>query len=247
MENALIYEVIGTAILFIMGGGVVANSILKKSKAEGAGWVNIAFGWGLGVFIAVIVAGPYSGAHINPAVTIGLAAAGLFPWQDVPGYVIAQIFGAFLGANIVYLVFKTHFDATDDPDGKLAVFSTMPAIPNKFYNMVSEIVGTFILIFVIFYIAEPRFVADMIEGQVVGLGSLGALPVALLVVGIGMSLGGPTGYAINPARDLGPRIAHYILPIKGKGSSGWHYAWIPVLGPVAGAILAALLYRIITI
>jgi len=245
MENALIYEVIGTAILIIMGGGVVANSILKKSKAEGAGWVNITFGWGLGVFIAVIVAGPYSGAHINPAVTIGLATAGLFPWQDVPGYVIAQIFGAFLGANIVYLVFKTHFDATDDPDGKLAIFSTMPAIPNKFYNMISEIVGTFILIFVIFYIAEPRFVADMIEGQVVGLGSLGALPVALLVVGIGMSLGGPTGYAINPARDLGPRIAHTLLPIKGKGSSGWHYAWVPVLGPAIGAVLAALLFTVL--
>ena len=242
MEKVLIYEIIGTAILIIMGGGVVANSIMKKSKAEGAGWVNITFGWGLGVFIAVIVAGPHSGAHINPAVTIGLATAGLFPWASVPGYVIAQIIGGFLGGCIVYLVFKTHFDVTDNPDGKLAVFSTMPAIPHKFYNMVSEIVGTFILIFVIFYIAEPQFVAAMIDGEVVGLGSLGALPVALLVVGIGMSLGGPTGYAINPARDLGPRIAHYVLPINGKGSSGWHYAWVPILGPVIGAVLAAVLF-----
>ena len=246
MNSVLIYEVIGTAILIIMGGGVVANSTMKKSKAEGAGWVNITFGWGLGVFIAVIVAGEHSGAHINPAVTVGLAAAGLFPWASVPGYILAQILGAFIGASIVYLVFKTHFDTTDDPDGKLAVFSTMPAIPHKFYNMVSEIVGTFILIFVIFYIAEPSFDSASVEDAVIGLGSLGALPVALLVVGIGMSLGGPTGYAINPARDLGPRIAHFLLPIKGKGSSGWHYAWVPVLGPIVGALLAAALFNAIT-
>ena len=246
MDNVLIYEVIGTAILIIMGGGVVANSNLKKSKAEGAGWVNITFGWGLGVFIAVIVAGEHSGAHINPAVTVGLAATGLFPWASVPGYILAQILGAFIGASIVYLVFKTHFDATDNPDGKLAVFSTMPAIPHKFYNMVSEVVGTFILVFVIFYIAGPSFKAASVEDAVVGLGSLGALPVALLVVGIGMSLGGPTGYAINPARDLGPRIAHFLLPIKGKGSSGWHYAWVPVLGPIVGALLAAALFNAVT-
>lgn len=242
MEKVLIYEIIGTAILIIMGGGVVANSIMKKSKAEGAGWVNITLGWGLGVFIAVIVAGPYSGAHINPAVSIGLAAAGLFPWASVPGYILAQIMGAFLGACIVFLVFKPHFDATDNPDGKLAVFSTMPAIPHRFYNMVAEIVGTFILIFVILYIAEPTLEASTMDDAVIGLGSIGALPVALLVVGIGMSLGGPTGYAINPARDLGPRIAHFLLPINGKGSSGWHYAWVPVLGPTIGALLAAALY-----
>lgn len=241
--EVLIYEVIGTAILIIMGGGVVANSILKKSKAEGAGWVNIVFGWGFGVFIAVIVAGPHSGAHINPAVTIGLASAGLFPWASVPGYIIAQVIGGFIGACIVYFAFKLHFDATDDQGAKLAVFSTMPAIDHKFYNVVTEVVGTFILIFVIFYIAEPQFVSSVVDGHVVGLGSLGALPVALLVVGIGMSLGGPTGYAINPARDLGPRIAHAVLPIKGKGSSGWHYAWVPILGPVIGAVLAALLFN----
>lgn len=246
MATTLIYEVIGTAILIIMGGGVVANSILKKSKAEGAGWVNIVFGWGIGVFIAVIVAGPHSGAHINPAVTVGLATAGLFPWASVPGYIIAQVVGAFIGACIVYVAFKLHFDATDDQGAKLAIFSTMPAIDNKFYNVITEVVGTFILIFVIFYIAEPRFVASMIEGEVIGLGSLGALPVALLVVGIGMSLGGPTGYAINPARDLGPRIAHAILPVKDKGSSGWHYAWVPVVAPIIGSVLAALLYNVLS-
>ncbi len=245
MENALIFEVIGTAILILMGGGVVANSILKKSKAEGAGWVNITLGWGLGVFIAVIVAGPHSGAHINPAVTIGLATAGLISWAIVPGYILAQIVGAFIGACLVYLVFKLHFDATDDSGAKLAIFSTMPAIPHKFYNLMSEVVGTFVLIFVIFYIAEPRFVANVVEGEVIGLGSLGALPVALLVVAIGMSLGGPTGYAINPARDLGPRIAHTLLPIKDKGSSGWTYAWVPVVGPIIGAVLAAGLFSLL--
>ncbi|MFN3556790.1 MAG: MIP/aquaporin family protein [Bacteroidales bacterium] len=242
MDKVLIYEVIGTAILIIMGGGVVANSILKKSKAEGAGWVNIVFGWGFGVFIAVIVAGPHSGAHINPAVSIGLAAAGLFPWASVPGYVIAQIMGAFLGASIVYIAFKKHFDATDDQGAKLAVFSTMPAISHRVYNVITEAIGTFVLIFVIFYIAGPSFDSASVEDAVIGLGSLGALPVALLVVGIGMSLGGPTGYAINPARDLGPRIAHFLLPIKDKGSSGWHYAWVPVVGPIIGALLAAALF-----
>ncbi len=242
MEKAIIYEIIGTAILIIMGGGVVANSILKKSKAEGAGWVNITFGWGLGVFLAVIVAGPHSGAHINPAVTLGLAMGGMFEWVSVPGYILAQILGAFTGACIVYLFFKPHFDVTDDADGKLAIFSTMPAIPHRFYNMVSEVVGTFILVYVIFHFVDPSIEASTLANAKIGLGSIGALPVALLVVGIGMSLGGATGYAINPARDLGPRIAHFILPIKGKGSSGWHYAWVPILGPSLGAVLAAALH-----
>jgi glycerol uptake facilitator protein len=245
MGNAIVYEIIGTAILIIMGGGVVANSVLKKSKAEGAGWVNITFGWGLGVFIAVIVAGDHSGAHINPAVSIGLATIGLFPWASVPAYIVAQVVGGFIGACIVFLLFKPHFDITDNPDNKLAVFSTMPAIPNTFYNMVSEVTGTFILVFVIFFIAGPSFEAATVEDAVIGLGSLGALPVALLVVGIGMSLGGLTGYAINPARDLGPRIAHFILPIKGKGSSGWKYAWVPIAGPVIGALLAGLLFLLL--
>ena len=241
----LIYEFIGTAILIIMGGGVVANSVLNKSKAQGAGWVNIVFGWGFGVFVAVIVAGDVSGAHINPAVSIGLATAGFFSWALVPGYIAAQLLGAFFGACIVYFAFKLHFDETEDKGAKLAVFSTMPAIDNKFYNTVTEAIGTFVLIFVIFYIADPSFEATSVEDAVIGLGSLGALPVALLVVGIGMSLGGPTGYAINPARDLGPRLAHAILPIKDKGASGWNYFWVPIIGPIIGALIAALLYKLL--
>lgn len=246
MNTELIYEFIGTAILILMGGGVVANSILKDTKANGAGWVNITFGWGFGVFLAVIVAGPYSGAHINPAVSIGLAATGMFPWAQVPGYIIAQIAGGFFGATLVYLFFKPHFDITENPDAKLSVFSTMPAIKTTKYNLVSEIIGTFVLIFVIFYLAGPSIEASTlamgelpVEDVKIGLGSIGALPVGLLVVAIGMSLGGTTGYAINPARDLGPRIAHAILPIKGKGNSGWNYAWIPVAGPVIGSLIAA--------
>ncbi|MEI8046444.1 MAG: MIP/aquaporin family protein [Bacteroidota bacterium] len=242
MEKALIYEVIGTAILILLGGGVVANTILTKTKSNGAGWVNIAFGWGFAVFAGVIVAGPHSGAHLNPAVTIGLAVAGMFPWSLVIGYIVAQITGAFLGAVLVYLFFKNHFDITDNSDAKLAVFSTMPAIKNLFHNTLAEIIGTFVLIFVILNIAGPSFEGDTFSHVKIGLGSVGALPVALLVVGIGMSLGGVTGYAINPARDLGPRLAHFLLPIKGKGDSGWWYAWVPVAGPVVGSILASLLY-----
>ena len=242
MEKALIYEVIGTAILILLGGGVVANTILTKTKSNGAGWVNIAFGWGFAVFAGVIVAGPHSGAHLNPAVTIGLAVAGMFPWSLVIGYIVAQITGAFLGAVLVYLFFKNHFDITDNSDAKLAVFSTMPAIKNLFHNTLAEIIGTFVLIFVILNIAGPSFEGDTFSHVKIGLGSVGAMPVALLVVGIGMSLGGVTGYAINPARDLGPRLAHFLLPIKGKGESGWWYAWVPVAGPVVGSILASLLY-----
>ncbi len=242
MEKALIYEVIGTAILILMGGGVVANSILDKTKSNGAGWVNITFGWGFGVFLGVIVAGPYSGAHLNPAVTIGLAVAGLFPWSSVLGYVLAQMIGAFLGAVLVYIFFKNHFDATDDAEAKLAVFSTMPAIKNLFHNVLAEVIGTFVLIFVILNLAGPSIKGGTFTGVNIGLGSIGALPVAFLVVGIGMSLGGVTGYAINPARDLGPRMAHFLLPIRGKRNSGWSYALIPVLAPVAGAVLASWLY-----
>ncbi len=242
MEKALIYEVIGTAILILLGGGVVANTILTKTKSNGAGWVNIAFGWGFAVFAGVIVAGPHSGAHLNPAVTIGLAVAGMFPWSLVIGYIVAQITGAFLGAVLVYLFFKNHFDITDNSDAKLAVFSTMPAIKNLFHNTLAEIIGTFVLIFVILNIAGPSFEGDTFSHVKIGLGSVGAMPVALLVVGIGMSLGGVTGYAINPARDLGPRLAHFLLPIKGKSDSGWWYAWVPVAGPVIGSILASLLY-----
>jgi glycerol uptake facilitator protein len=239
MEKALIYEFIGTAIMILMGGGVVANSNLEQAKSKGAGWINIAFGWGFGVFLGVIVAGPHSGAHLNPAVTLAFATTGMFPWASVAGYVLAQISGAFLGAILVYFFFKNHFDATDDKELKLAIFSTMPAIKHRFHNMLAEVIGTFVLIFVILNIAGPTIETGLNTEAKIGLGSIGALPVAFLVVGIGMSLGGVTGYAINPARDLGPRIAHFLLPIKGKRDSGWSYAPIPVVGPVIGAVLAS--------
>jgi glycerol uptake facilitator protein len=239
MDKALIYEFIGTAIMILMGGGVVANSNLNKTKSMGAGWINIAFGWGFGVFLGVIVAGPHSGAHLNPAVTLAFAVTGMFPWASVLGYALAQIAGAFLGAVVVYFFFKNHFDATDDSELKLAIFSTMPAIKHRFHNMLAEVIGTFVLIFVILNIAGPSIETGSVTHMKIGLGSIGALPVAFLVVGIGMSLGGVTGYAINPARDLGPRIAHFLLPIKGKRDSGWSYAPIPVVGPVIGAVLAS--------
>ncbi|MEQ8954397.1 MAG: MIP/aquaporin family protein, partial [Gammaproteobacteria bacterium] len=231
--DAFIGEVLGTFILLVLGGGVVANVVLNKTGGQGSGYIVITWGWGIAVFVAVFITGNVSGAHINPAVTIGLAAAGLFSWSLVPVYIIAQLIGAFLGAVCVWFHYRDHFDATADPATKLGVFSTAPSIPNLVSNIYSEVLGTFILILGVLYIAEPD----------VGLGALDALPVGLLVFGIGMSLGGTTGYAINPARDLGPRIAHAILPIKGKGDGGWHYAWIPVVSPTIGAVLAALVYR----
>jgi len=245
MDKALIYEFIGTAIMILMGGGVVANSNLNKTKSMGAGWINIAFGWGFGVFLGVIVAGPHSGAHLNPAVTLAFAVTGMFPWASVLGYALAQIAGAFLGAVVVYFFFKNHFDATDDSELKLAIFSTMPAIKHRFHNTLAEVIGTFVLIFVILKIAGPSIEAGSVTDMKIGLGSIGALPVAFLVVGIGMSLGGVTGYAINPARDLGPRIAHFLLPIKGKRDSGWSYAPVPIIGPVIGALLASWVFLLL--
>ncbi|TVZ57972.1 glycerol uptake facilitator protein [Flavobacteriaceae bacterium MAR_2010_105] len=233
-----ISEFIGTAILILLGGGVVANVVLNKTKANSSGWMVITTAWGLAVYVAVVIAGPYSGAHINPAVSIGLAVAGKFPWEDVPMYVLAQMLGAMLGSLIVYIMYKDHFDVTEDKETKRAVFCTAPAIRNSFSNLFSEAIGTFVLIFTILYFTDAT-IND--TETVVGLGSLGALPVAFLVWAIGLSLGGTTGYAINPARDLGPRIMHAILPIKGKGSNDWSYSWIPVLGPILGAALAALL------
>ncbi|RIA08504.1 glycerol uptake facilitator protein [Flavobacteriaceae bacterium MAR_2010_72] len=233
-----ISEIIGTAILILLGGGVVANVVLNKTKGNSSGWMVITTAWGLAVYVAVVIAGPYSGAHINPAVSIGLAVAGKFPWEDVPMYVLAQMLGAMLGSLIVYVMYKDHFDVTDDKETKRAVFCTAPAIRNSFSNLFSEAIGTFVLIFTILYFTDAT-IND--TETVVGLGSLGALPVAFLVWAIGLSLGGTTGYAINPARDLGPRIMHAILPIKGKGSNDWSYSWIPVLGPILGAALAALL------
>ena len=199
----------------------------------------VTLAWGLAVMCGVLIAGPYTGAHLNPAVTLGLAAAGKFPWEYVLPYIVSQIAGGILGAVIVYVFYKDHFDATAEAETKLGVFATIPAIKNYRRNMICEIVGTFILVFVIL------FMGDKENSSEVGLGSVGALPVALLVVVIGMSLGGTTGYAINPARDLGPRIAHAILPIKGKGSSQWSYSWVPIVGPLLGGVLAALLYLMV--
>ena len=233
-----IAEIIGTAILILLGGGVVANVVLNKTIGNNSGWIVITTGWALAVYVAVVIAGPYSGAHINPAVSISLAVAGKFPWADVPMYLLAQMLGAMLGATMVWLFYKVHFDVTEDGGAKKAVFCTAPAIKHTVSNFFSEALGTFVLIFAILYFTNASITET---GSVIGLGSLGALPVAFLVWSIGLSLGGTTGYAINPARDLGPRIMHALLPIKNKVSSDWGYAWIPVLGPITGACLAALL------
>jgi glycerol uptake facilitator protein len=238
--SAFTAELIGTMFLILLGTGVVANVILKGTKGYSGGWMVITTGWALAVFVGVVIAGPYSGAHLNPAVSVGLAIAGKFDWASVPVYVAAQLIGAILGAFLTWLIYRDHFNSTSDPDTQLAVFSTGPAIRNNPLNLLSEIIGTFVLIFVVFYFTDAEIRTP--TKTPIGLGSLGALPVAFLVWAIGLSLGGTTGYAINPARDLGPRIAHAILPIKQKGSSNWRYAWIPVIGPFLGAIIAALLY-----
>ncbi len=234
-------ETVGTAMLVLLGCGVVANVVLKGNKGFGGGFLMINFGWGLAVFAGVIVS-VYSGAHINPAVTLGLLAEALatgdeYNWAALPVYLAAQFLGAFLGAVLCWLAYKQHFDIEEDPGAKLGTFSTGPGIRNSGWNLVTEIIGTFVLVFVVIGFGVQ---GGTEEGSPGGLAALGALPVALLVVGIGASLGGPTGYAINPARDLGPRIAHAILPIRGKGSSDWSYAWIPVAGPVIGGVLAGL-------
>jgi glycerol uptake facilitator protein len=235
-------ELIGTAILIILGDGVVANVLLNKSKGFNSGWIVITFGWGMAVYTAVFVAAPYSTAHLNPAVTIGLAIAGKFGWAQVPTYILAQMLGAMIGAFIVWVAYRRHFQETNDADAKLAVFCTGPAIRGAGDNMATEIIGTFILVFGALYILGPTLKLNGAEGNL-GLGAIGALPVALLVLSIGLSLGGPTGYAINPARDLGPRIMHAILPIPKKRDSDWAYAWVPVAGPLAGAALAAILFK----
>jgi glycerol uptake facilitator protein len=237
--NEFTAELIGTMFVILLGNGVVANVVLSGTKGNNGGWIVITTGWALGVFAGVVIAGPYSGAHLNPAVTIGLAIAGKFAWAKAPIFMLAQMLGAMLGALLVWLMYKDHFSVTKDPGCKAAVFCTSPAIKNTLSNLISEVVGTFVLIFVIFYFTNPEMGVDKAP---LGLGSLGALPVALLVWGIGLSLGGTTGYAINPARDLGPRIMHYLLPIPEKGSGEWHYAWIPVAGPIIGAAIAALLF-----
>jgi glycerol uptake facilitator protein len=240
--NEIFAEFIGTFLLILLGNGVVANVVLKDTKGHAGGWLLISMGWGLGVFVAVSVAGPVSGAHINPAVTLGLAVAGQFSWSQALPFIAAQMFGAAAGAGTVWLFYRPHFNRTEDPGAQLGCFSTGPAIRKPVSNFISELIGTFVLIFVILYIAEPSISLGEEVDAKIGLGTLGALPVALLVTAIGISLGGTTGYAINPARDLGPRIMHQLLPMNHKGSSDWTYSWIPILGPIAGAIIAAVLY-----
>ncbi|MDO3626542.1 MIP/aquaporin family protein [Mucilaginibacter sp. BT774] len=232
-------ELIGTMLLILLGDGVVANVLLNDTKGNNSGWIVITTAWGLAVFVGVTVAGPVSGAHLNPAVTIGLAITGKFAWANVGSYILAQMLGAMLGAFLVWLMYYDHFQKTNNPGFVLAVFCTGPAVRNYLSNIISEIIGAFVLIFVVFYITGAEITPSKTP---IGLGSVGAIPVAFLVWVIGLSLGGTTGYAINPARDLGPRIMHAILPIKSKGTSDWAYAWIPVLGPIAGAAIAALLY-----
>ncbi len=233
--HPIIAEFIGTALLLLLGNGVVANVVLKDTKGAVAGWLAITVGWGIAVFVAVFVVAAYSGAHINPAVTLGLAIAGQFGWAQVPAYLAGQFAGGAAGAFLVWLHYRDHFDITEDGNAKLAAFCTAPAIRKTGSNVISEVIGTFVLVFAVLYIAEPE----------VGLGALDAIPVGLLVLAIGVSLGGTTGYAINPARDLSPRIMHALLPIRNKRDSDWSYAWIPVAGPALGGIAAGALFLLL--
>jgi glycerol uptake facilitator len=228
-------ETIGTALLILLGDGVVAAVLLSKSKAENSGWIVITWGWAMGVMVGVFAVNQFSGAHLNPAVTFGMAVAGNTDWGDVPKYLVGEFAGAMIGATLVWLSYLSHWRETEDPGLKLAVFCTAPAIRNVLHNMITEIIGTFVLVFgVLAFFADKATAAT----------GLGGLLVGLLVLGIGLSLGGPTGYAINPARDLGPRIMHAILPIAGKGGSDWGYALIPVVGPLIGGVLGALAFNL---
>jgi glycerol uptake facilitator protein len=227
--NAFFAEFFGTAIIIVFGGGVVSNVVLSKTKGNNSGWIVITFGWAVGVFTGVFIAAPFSGAHLNPAITLALVLVNKFSISLLPMYITAQFLGAMCGATMVWLAYKKHFDATIDGDAKLAVFCTSPNIKSNWYNIITEAIGTFILSLAVLFMAKPE----------VGLGALNALPIAIVVLGLGLSLGGPTGYAINPARDLGPRIMHFFLPIPLKRDSDWKYSWVPILGPLLGASLAA--------
>jgi len=238
-------EFLGTFILILLGNGVVANVILRNTKGANGGWIVITAGWGMAVFVAVFTVAPISGAHINPAVTLGLAFSGLFPWVQVVPFIVSQILGAMAGGYLVYLFYYEHFNITESQNCKLCCFCTLPNIKNYKNNFLSEMVGTFVLVFAVLFVNLPSVEIEGIDNVKVGLGSLEALPVALVVFAIGLSLGGTTGYAINPARDLGPRIVHALIPLKGKRDSDWGYSWIPVMGPVVGAGVAALLYYFI--
>jgi glycerol uptake facilitator protein len=246
--NAFLAELIGTAIILVFGAGVVANVVLSKTKGGNSGWIVISWGWAIGVFVGVFASQDYSGAHLNPAVTLGLALGGKFAWAQVPSYMAAQLIGAFLGAAIVGLFYGEHFKVTDDLDAKLAVFCTAPNIRVIWRAFVCEAIATFFLVFPVFLMTSAKVTLPGLAGAAgqdapIGLGSLGALPVALLVLGLGLALGGTTGYAINPARDLGPRLAHAILPLGKKRDGDWGYAWVPVLGPLVGGAIAGVLAK----
>lgn len=230
--STFLAELVGTAILILLGDGVVAGCLLTKSKAENAGWIVITLAWGLAVTMGIYAVGAISGAHLNPAVTIAMAVIGNLAWAEVAPYIAAQMIGAFLGAVLVWIAYLPHWKETDDPGKKLGIFATGPAIYNPVANVITEVIGAFMLLFGILFIGANEFAPGVAP-----------LAVGLLIVVIGMSLGGPTGYAINPARDLGPRIAHAVLPIPGKGDSQWYYAWIPVVGPIIGGVLGALTYK----
>ena len=245
MLHACIGEFLGTMLLILLGNGVVAGVLLNKTKSQNAGWIVITLAWGLAVFVGVLVAGPISGAHLNPAVTIALAVAGKFSWGMVIPYIVSQILGAMLGQLLVWAMYYPHYSATEDKGLKLATHCTDPAIKNTFSNLVSETIGTFVLIFAILTMHGVLVTVNhgnIVTTYPVQMGALGAIPVAFIVIAIGLSLGGTTGYAINPARDFGPRLFHAIMPIQNKGSSNWSYSWIPVAGPIIGAIIAALVY-----
>ncbi len=240
--SPLIAEFIGTAILVIFGNGVVANVVLAKTKGNGGGWIVITAGWAFGVFVGVFSSQSFSGAHLNPAVTLAMAQAGKFAWADVLWYILAQMAGGIVGGALVFLFYHEHFRATEDGSSKLACFCTAPNIRNLGQAFFCEVMGTFLLVLPVFLMTDAKIKLPTSAGSsevIVGLGTLGALPVGLLVFGIGLSLGGTTGYAINPARDLGPRLAHAFLPIPGKRDSDWGYAWVPVIGPLVGGFLAA--------
>jgi len=248
MLEQVIAEFLGTMFLILLGNGVVAGCVLKGTKSFNGGWIVITLAWGLAVFVGVIVAGPISGAHLNPAVSISLAIIGTFSWSFVPFFIVSQILGAMMGQLLVWAIYSPHYAISDDTAVKLATFCTSPAIKNKFSNFTSEFIGTLVLIFsilmmhgVVVQIGEPNTVA----AYAVDMGALGGLPVSFVVVVIGLSLGGTTGYAINPARDFGPRLVHWLLPIQGKGESEWCYAWLPIVAPVLGAIFASLMYMLL--
>ncbi|MBP6399254.1 MAG: aquaporin family protein [Saprospiraceae bacterium] len=230
--NAIVAEFVGSALLIVFGNGVVANVVLDKSKGQNSGWIVIAWGWAIAVFIAVYCVGRFSGAHLNPAVSFAMALTGKLSWMLLPQYLCSQLAGCMLGAALVWIVYRDHFNATTQPDAIQACFCTAPAIYKPWQNFITEALASLIFILAILLLTAPTS----------GLGSLEALPVALLVLGIGLSLGGPTGYAINPARDLGPRIIHAILPIRNKAGSSWHYAWVPVAGPIVGTYLAVTIH-----